>query len=251
MFKTLRVITFIFFAITNNAIAETYKFVGTTFLYILEQDSSGVINGIGAELAKKIMTNLGHDIEIEIYPWKRAQLMVENGLAHALIGPYKTSEREQFLDFNSHHFYQDYMVFYSRYDNNFTWDGKLSELHNLRVGLMAGWVYGDKFDNYKNQLSIATVHSINSCFGMLLKDRIDLCALNQRSGNNYLSTSKDKNKFKQVKTPISSTKGFFGFSKKLELHELQIEFDRELKKLIDNKEVEQLNKKYGLYFMAD
>ena len=40
--------------ITNNAIAETYKFVGTTFTHILEQDSSGINKGIGAELATKI-----------------------------------------------------------------------------------------------------------------------------------------------------------------------------------------------------
>lgn len=235
--------------VIDNAIAKTYKFVGTTFTHILEQDSSKTNKGIGAELAQKIMTNLGHDIEIEIYPWKRAQMMVKNGLADVLIGPYKTSEREALFNFNSYHFYQDYMVFYSRNDSEFTWNGDLSELHNVKIGLMAGWVYGDRFEKYKNKLSIVTLYSFNSCFGMLLKNRINLCALNQRNAEKYLSTH--KHKFKQVKIPISSTKGYFGFSKNTELHDLRLQFDRELKKLIDNNEVSQMNKKYGLYYRKD
>ncbi|OUR85092.1 hypothetical protein A9Q75_00245 [Colwellia psychrerythraea] len=249
MQNILSVLIFVLYMITNNAIAETYKFVGTTFTHILEQDSSGINKGIGAELATKIMTNIGHDIEIEIYPWKRAQMMVESGLADVLIGPYKTSKREVFFNFNSYHFYQDYMIFYSRHDNEFTWNGDLSALNHLKIGLMAGWAYGDKFDNYKNKLSIVILHSFNSCFGMLLKNRIDLCALNQRNAEKYLSTN--KHKFRQVKTPISSVKGYYGFSKKLELHDLRIEFDRELKKLIDNNEVRQMNKRYGLYYVDE
>jgi len=44
---------FILSVLANNAIAKTYKFVGTTFTHILEQDSSKTNKGIGAELAKK------------------------------------------------------------------------------------------------------------------------------------------------------------------------------------------------------
>ncbi|MCP4762196.1 MAG: hypothetical protein GY870_10470, partial [archaeon] len=49
---------------TCSAFAETYKFVGTTFPFILEKNSSGKINGIGAEIAREIFTKMGHDIEI-------------------------------------------------------------------------------------------------------------------------------------------------------------------------------------------
>lgn len=235
--------------VVNNAMAKTYKFVGTTFSHILEQDATGIKKGIGVELANRIMTTLGHEIEIEIYPWKRAQMMVKSGLADVLIGPYKTSEREALFNFNSYHFYQDYMIFYSRDDSGFSWNGDLSELNNLKIGVMAGWVYGDQFDNYKKKLSIVTLHSFNSCFGMLLKNRIDLCAVNQRNAEKYLSRTEQE--FRQIKTPISSTKGYFGFSKKRALHDLQIEFNRELKKLIDNNEVSRMNRKYGLYYLKD
>lgn len=235
----------------SHAIAETYKFVGTTFPHILEQDSSGVSQGIGAELARKIMANLGHDIEIEIYPWKRAQMMVKSGLADVLIGPYKTSKRKESFNFNAYHFYQDDMVFYARGDSQITWLGDLSELNHFNIGLMAGWVYGNNFDNYKNQLSIVTLFSLKSCFGMLLKNRIDLCALNQRNAEKYLSASQHKNKFKLISTPISSAKGYFGFSKKRSLRKLRLKFDQELKRLIDNKEVSQMNQKYGLYYRIE
>ena len=242
------ILIFALYAINNQSIAETYKFVGTSFTHILEKDSSGRNKGIGAELATKIMSNLGHDIEIQMYPWKRAQRMVKNGQADVLIGPYKTQKREEFFDFNTYHFYQDYMIFYSRVNETFTWNGELSALRKFNIGLMAGWVYGDKFDNYKSQLSTVTLYSFKSCFGMLLKKRIDLCALNQRNAQQYLSTNKERNKFKKIATPISSTKGFYGFSKQKDLQDLRRKFDQELKRLIDNKEVYKMNHRYGLTY---
>ncbi len=233
---------------SSQSIAETYKFVGTTFTHILEQDPSGKNKGIGAELAQKIMSNLGHDIEIQIYPWKRAQRMVKNGQADVLIGPYKTHKREEFFNFNEYHFYQDHMIFYARVNDKITWNGELTALRKFNIGLMAGWVYGDKFDNYKNQLSTVTLYSFKSCFGMLLKKRIDLCALNQRNAEQYLSTSIQKSQFKKIKTPISSAKGYYGFSKQKELQGLRRRFDQELKRLIDNKEVYKMNHRYGLTY---
>ena len=55
MIKKVMLIFFIFSVMSNNVNAETYKFVGATFPYIIEKDSSGEIHGIGAELDRKIV----------------------------------------------------------------------------------------------------------------------------------------------------------------------------------------------------
>ncbi len=99
------------FIISSTAVAETYLFVGTTFPSILEQKQDGDFYGLGYDIATKIVHRLGHDLKIEIYPFKRALKMIERGEADVLIGPYKSAEREKFMNYTKYAFYRDPMVF--------------------------------------------------------------------------------------------------------------------------------------------
>lgn len=230
----------------SNAQAKTYRFVGTSFPHILEKNPSGEVVGVAADLIKKIMTRLGHDVEITIYPWKRAQSMVVNGQADVLIGPYKTKQREILFNFSQYHFYQDDMVFYRNRKQDFSWNGTLASLSDISIGVMAGWAYGDVFDAHKAQLNTVTVYSLSSCFNMLSAKRISVCALNQRNAKQYLKLYKQLNDFKQVEIPISFSKGYFAFSKKRELTQLKVQFDQVLKEFINSNEVTRINKAYNL-----
>ncbi len=236
---------------TYSAFAETYKFVGTTFPFILEKDSSGKIIGIGAEIAREVITKIGHDIEIGIYPWKRAQAMVKEGDAHVLIGPYKTQEREKFLDYNKYHFFQDNMVFYAKSGLKQSWDGKFYSLQNKTIAIMAGWSYGPKADANLKKLKTHDFYSVLKGLELVSLERYDFCALNQRNALAIIQKHNLQNQFDIIDPPISKTKGYFGFSKKLKLDKLIIQFDKELKTLIDSDKVSLLNKKYGLFYSCE
>ncbi len=233
---------------TCSAFAETYKFVGTTFPFILEEDSSGKIKGIGAEIAREVINKMGHNIEIGIYPWKRAQAMVEAGNAHVLIGPYKTPGRKNFLAYNKNHFYQDKMVFVAKSGLNQSWDGKFSSLQNKTIAIMAGWSYGRKADANLKKLKTHEFYSVLKGLELVLFERYDFCALNQRNASQIIQKHNLHNKFDIIDPPISRTKVYFGFSKKLKLDKLIIQFDKELKKLITSNKGSLLYKKYNLSY---
>ncbi len=239
----------VLYTILNFSVyAETFKFVGTTFPYILEEDTSGKIRGIGAEIARSVIENMGHKIEIEIYPWKRALSMVKHGSAHALIGPYKSVEREKFLDFNKYHFYQDNMVFYAKSGLKQSWDGKFSSLQDKTIVIMAGWSYGSEVDEIFKKLETYRFYSVLKGLELVLSNRYDFCALNQRNAQFIIETHNFNNKLELISPPISSAKGYFGFSKKLKLDLFIIQFDKELKALIDSGKVSLLNKKHNLFY---
>ncbi len=248
MHKLFFLLLVLHMACTCNTFAETYKFVGTTFPFILEKDSSGRINGIGAEIACEVIKNMGHKIEIELYPWKRAQIMVKKGNAHVLIGPYKTPEREKYLDFNKYHFYQDNMVFYAKSGLKRSWNGEFSSLQNRTIAIMAGWSYGSDADINLKKLKTYEVYSVLKGLELVLFERYDFCALNQRNALFIIQKQNLHNKLDLIDPPISITKGYFGFSKKLNLDKFISRFDKELKVLIDSNKISRLNKKYNLFY---
>lgn len=68
--------------------------VGTEFAYVFEQTPDGKFVGLGADIVRALAKQNGDTVRFEIYPWSRAQWMVENDQAQILIGPYKTPQRE-------------------------------------------------------------------------------------------------------------------------------------------------------------
>ncbi len=237
------------FVISSTAVAETYFFVGTTFPFILERKQNGEIYGLGADIARKVVHRLGHNLKIEMYPFKRALNMIERGEADVLIGPYKSAEREKFMYYNKYAFYQDPMVFYVKADNSFKWACEFSSLKGKRIGLTRGWSYGTKFDQYKKNLRADTVNTVKANFQKLLVDRIDLLATRPRNASKIIDELKIKDKVKMILPPIIVNKGYYGFSKKKNLEKFLIQFDLEFKKMIESGEILQLNRKYNLYFV--
>ncbi len=237
--------------LSNTAVAETYSFVGTTFPFILEQKPNGEIYGLGADIARKVVQRLGHNLTITMYPFKRALRMIERGEADVFIGPYKSAERETFMSYNTYAFYQDPMVFYGKADLSFIWGGEFSSLEGKRIGLTRGWSYGTKFDQYKKNLQTDTADTVKANFQKLLVDRIDLFATHPRNASKLIDELHIKEKVKMLLPPIIVNKGYYGFSKKRNLEKFLIQFDLEFKKMIESGEILQLNQKYNLYFVNE
>ena len=236
------------FIISSTAVAETYLFVGTTFPSILEQKQDGDFYGLGYDIANKIVHRLGHDLKIEIYPFKRALKMIERGEADVLIGPYKSAEREKFMNYTKYAFYRDPMVFYVKEDNFFKWDNEFSSLKGLHIGLTRGWSYGAKFDQYKENLRIETTNTVKANFQKLLADRIDLLVSHPRSASKLIDELKIKDKVKMILPPLIVNKGYYGFSRKRTLDGFLIQFDLEFEKMIESGEILELSRKYNLDF---
>jgi len=64
------------------------------------------------------------------------------------------------MGFSDKPFYQDQMVFYTRQDASFGWDGDYSVLKNRRVVLLNGWAYGADWARVRPGLQVSVANNV-------------------------------------------------------------------------------------------
>lgn len=155
--------------------------VGTSFSHIFEQGADGQWQGLGVDVLRTLAARAGDTIVFRLYPWPRAQAMVERGQADILVGPYKSPERLKRFSFLDQAFYRDRMVFYARRDAEPAWRGDLGALSKVRIAAVRGWHYGAQFEQARAQLEISEVPQLENGMQMLALGRVDLLATNERN----------------------------------------------------------------------
>lgn len=162
--------------------------VGANFTHIFEEGADGQWRGLGVDVLRLLAARAGDTISFKMYPWSRAQAMVEHAQADILIGPYKSLERQQHFDFLDLPFYRDRMLFYVRRGSKITWQGDLTALRSRRIAAVHGWHYGPQFDRLHGQLDLSEVPMLENGVQMLALGRVDLLATNERNTAQLVSS---------------------------------------------------------------
>lgn len=160
--------------------------VGATFSRIFEQGANGQWQGLGVDVLRALSARAGDTVVFQLYPWPRAQAMVERAQADILVGPYKSPERAKRFAFLDQAFYRDRMVFYARRDAEPAWRGDLSALKQRRIAAVRGWHYGPQFDLARPQLDISDVPQLENGLQMLALGRVQLLASNERNSTGLI-----------------------------------------------------------------
>jgi polar amino acid transport system substrate-binding protein len=155
--------------------------VGTTFSRVFEQGADGQWQGLAVDVLRALAARAGDTIVFRMYPWPRAQAMVERGQADILVGPYKSPERLKRFSFLDQAFYRDRMVFYARREAEPAWRGDLMAIREHKIAAVRGWHYGAQFDLARPQLDISEVPQLENGMQMLALGRVDLLATNERN----------------------------------------------------------------------
>ena len=155
--------------------------VGAAFAHIFEQSADGQWQGLGVDVLRVLAARAGDTVRFNIYPWPRAQAMVERAQADILIGPYRSAARERQFAFVDLPFYRDRLVFYARRQADARWQGEFGPLKGVRIAAVRGWHYGPRFDQARPLLDISEVPQLDNGLQMLLHGRIDLLATNERN----------------------------------------------------------------------
>ncbi len=93
-----------------------------------DQDMRGYVT----ETVDMVFENSPYDLEISIYPWTRAILMVRSGQAHALLSP--TKKEAPNLRYPKNQVGTQKMCFFSTADSTWRYSG-LESLQGLRLGV--------------------------------------------------------------------------------------------------------------------
>ena len=244
--RNVLVLLLCFWLFNPYTAADSYLFIGANFPAIMEVGDDKVIGGLGVDIARRIVTRLGHELNVEIYPWKRALQMVQQAEADVLIGAYKTAAREQYISYSQYPFHEDSVIFYLRADNDFQWHGEYSRLEGRAIGINRGWSYGQDFDAYSHRLNLHVGDSVSSNVHKLILGRIDLFATNPRDTETVIRQLQLQGKIKSILPPINASLGYFGFSRKRNLSGFQQAFDSEFRRMVESGEFQRLQERYQL-----
>ena len=185
--------------------------VGAQFERVFEYQVSGEYGGLGAELLRLMAARTGNTVRFRMVPWARAQAMLVQGQADILIGPYKSPERIASMAFSEKPFYQDQMVFYTRQDASFGWDGDYSVLKNRRVVLLNGWAYGADWERVRPGLQVSVANNVENGLKMLVHNHVDVFVSNRRNTDPVIARLGYARQVKPLPRVVETQNGYFAF----------------------------------------
>ncbi|EAT11321.1 transporter substrate-binding domain-containing protein [Bermanella marisrubri] len=102
--------------------------------------------GYMIELAKAVFEPKGIKVDYQIMPWSRSIDLVREGRFDCVVGAYKSDTRD--FIFPEQHWGLDRPQFFIAEEDNWRFNGDLSDLANRKVGIIADYFYEEAFDAY-------------------------------------------------------------------------------------------------------
>ena len=232
--------------VPSQAPARELLAVGAQFEHVFEYQDSGEFGGLGAELLRLMAARTGNTVRFRMVPWARAQAMLVQGQADILIGPYRTPERIASMGFSDKPFYQDQMVFYTRQDASFGWDGDYAVLKSRRVVLLNGWAYGAEWERMRPGFQVSVANNVENGLKMLVHNHVDVFVSNLRNTDPVIARLGYGRQVKPLPKVIEVQNGYFAFPRSPTFDKLRLQFDQELNKLIETGELKRLGKRYDV-----
>jgi len=224
--------------------AGEVRAVGTHFARVFELSETGEFIGLAADLLREYGRRSGDTVRFAIYPWARAQALVERGEADILIGPYKTPERELRFAFSDRAFYQDRMLFYVRTGVRSAWNGNYATLRGKRVAIVHGWAYGIAFEEARPMMQIERAQTLENGLLMLVHDRVELLATNFRNTDALLPRMELIGKVVPIAPHIDVQNGYFGFPKGPQHEAMRQRFNEVFNAMVASGELARIAKRH-------
>ena len=233
---------------SSPALADNYSFVTLEFPPLEFNQPDGKAGGVAIEIVQKIMTNLGHTVDVTVYPWARALSMVKTGSADAIFTAYKNPEREAFLYYSKNVLIPQVVGLYVKAGSPLAFNGDLATLKGKKIGVVNTISYGKTFDGMRDQLTVERTDKLELNFKKLKVDRIDMLVSNIYVADWTLKQMGLSGQFKRLPKEVESVDSFIAFSKaKGEGYAaLRDAFDKELEKLIADGTYKAIMAKYGI-----
>ncbi|MBI3346651.1 MAG: transporter substrate-binding domain-containing protein [Burkholderiales bacterium] len=229
--------------LVSPARAAPLRAVGAQFARIFEGSEGQPPKGLAVDL----LGQLFGDVRCEWLPWPRAQLMLEQGEADILVGPYRTPEREARMLFSVRSFYSDAMVWYARRGDEGRWTGEFSELAQTPVAAVRGWAYGSRFERMKTGMGQLTwVQNVEAGLQMLVKRRVELFAANDRNCQPALQRLALTDAVARCSPPLDVLHGHMAFGRSAGGEALSQRYDQAFERWLRGSDVAELYRRWGV-----
>lgn len=224
---------------TGNVSAKTVT-LGYVEFPPYEFQNSGQPDGILVDIVSTIFQRSNIKLQLKFMPFKKAFVMAQKGKIDGLFNLYKTEERLNLFDY-SESIIQNNLVFFVKKESSLDFQS-LESLKGLKIGVILGYTYGDKFDkSLLHKKEDAYNHDEN--FIRLMKDRIDAYPVDKLVG---IHIAKQKNIMPELKIlpqPLKKMDGYIGFTKGRQLDVIK-EINKIINEMKQNGEIASLITKY-------
>jgi polar amino acid transport system substrate-binding protein len=232
-------------AVLASPCAHGAAFTCVSFDYppLIYKGSDGQPAGLAFEIVSRAFRQLGHSLNVELYPWSRAQAMMQAGEADCIFTIYRTPERERFLDYGNESLVSQVIYFYARKGREIRFDGDFDPVKGFRIGTAYKVNYGPKFEQARSSLDIDEAPTIERNFKKLALGRIDLVPSYALTASFTLASSALQSyadKIVRLPIPVDSVPSYIAFSKLRNLTGLRDGIDAEFRKIAASGEYRQL-----------
>lgn len=180
---------------------------------IMWQDNDKIV-GVGPQLVEKIANDLNLNIESKYTGlWDEVQNKAKNGDVDILVAAYKTSEREEYMDYSVPYTIDPIALFIKK-GKKFTYS-KWADLIGKKGIATVGDSYGQEFDDFlRANLYITRVNTISEAFDLLLSGKADYFLYALYSGEKELAAGNLQTKIEAYPTYVASENFYITISKK-------------------------------------
>ena len=141
-------------------------------------NDKGVPEGFNIDIIKAVSRAMDMEIKIELGPWNQVRTALEQGEIDVLAGMYRTSKRDEKVDFSVPHYISTYSVFVK---NDSTIEG-VDQCRGKRVGLQKGDLYHDIAVERQMSTHLVLEDDLQAVIENLAQDRVDCAVISRVQG---------------------------------------------------------------------
>ncbi|WP_133468608.1 substrate-binding periplasmic protein [Paraglaciecola marina] len=173
------------------------------------------IVGLCADIATELYSRIGYKVDHSyVGPWKRCQMLIENGAVDMNICSFKNINRAEYSVFMPSAIATNENALFIKANSTIDYQ-TLDDLNGLIIGKVRGVSLGDQVDDYLSQNAVvAVVEDYSKLFKMLLLGRVEAFIFSRESGKDYISKHNLQYKIIDLPKPIVIGKLHISLSKK-------------------------------------
>ncbi|MEG3618659.1 transporter substrate-binding domain-containing protein [Magnetovibrio sp. PR-2] len=155
--------------------AEHFRFVSGQIPPFAIGSEDTLHAGIAIDIIQAVFQDMGHTVEIEVYPWPRALKNVQTGQYDGIFPLFKTPEREKFLTYPDQPLVSMGLAFFTQ-KNSSLQDITLDDAFDYSIVKVRRASMGEKFATAAKgfEENITEVNNTQTALKMLTRGRVDL-----------------------------------------------------------------------------
>jgi len=203
--------------------------------------------GLLVDIVTEAFRRAGYPIRIELKPWARCLSEARDGIVDGVFSSFKSPEREAFLNFTAVPVMTQVEALFVRTNSTIQFDGDLSKLAPVKIGVIQSTSYGEKIDGMINTGTwnkVSKTISIDSLVRMLAAERFDLAPSYR---DVFLSAAKKAGVADQVRElspSVESVPSYLAFNKKKDYSRIIIAFNKAMEEMKKDKTLDAMNDQY-------